>query len=244
MSIGLVCWSIVEGQGRVPLATLVEVVSSWVVVIPVASLLVFVFNFNLLGIVGALVIGYTVGGIWTTYIIFTTDWEAQSNILIERCAAPAVALHKSSWASLSEDVHNAARILGYTEASWTGQTKTPLMTNNTWENLSNEQRTAARLLGFNRVIWGQDWDVKGCDTDSSGANTKRYDDYDWDDLPSEIQDAATTLGYTKRHWNKDLTPKECDAYWRNLTTEQQEAALKLGYTRETWDDDSNKNTRD
>lgn len=238
MSIGLVCWSIVEGQGRVPLATLVEVVSSWVVVIPVASMLVFVFNFNLLGIVGALVIGYTVGGIWTTYIIFTTDWQAQSNILIERCAAPAMTLHKSSWGSLSDDVHNAAQILGYTEALWNDQTKTPLMATCTWENLSNEQRTAARLLGFNRVLWGQDWEVKGCDTDSSGANTKRYDEYDWDDLPADIQDAAAILGYTKRHWNKDLTPKECDGYWRDLTPEKQQAALKLGYTRETWTHDS------
>jgi len=238
MSIGLVCWSIVEGQGRVPLATLVEVVSSWVVVIPVASMLVFVFNFNLLGIVGALVIGYTVGGIWTTYIIFTTDWQAQSNILIERCAAPAITLHKSSWGSLSDDVHNAAQILGYTEALWNDQTKTPLMATCTWENLSNEQRTAARLLGFNRVLWGQDWEVKGSDTDSSGANTKRYDEYDWDDLPADIQDAAAILGYTKRHWNKDLTPKECDGYWRDLTPEKQQAALKLGYTRETWTHDS------
>jgi len=238
MSIGLVCWSIVEGQGRVPLATLVEVVSSWVVVIPVASMLVFVFNFNLLGIVGALVIGYTVGGIWTTYIIFTTDWQAQSNILIERCAAPAITLHKSSWGSLSDDVHNAAQILGYTEALWNDQTKTPLMATCTWENLSNEQRTAARLLGFNRVLWGQDWEVKGSDTDSSGANTKRYDEYDWDDLPADIQDAAAILGYTKRHWNMDLTPKECDGYWRDLTPEKQQAALKLGYTRETWTHDS------
>jgi len=42
----------------------------------------------------------------------------------------------------------------------------------------------------NRAFWGLDWEVKSCDTDFSGSNTKRYNDWDWNELPSEIQDAA------------------------------------------------------
>jgi len=226
----------VEGQGRIPLATLVEFVSSWFVVIPMAAVLVFGFDFNLVGIVAALDIGYTIGGVWTTYIIMTTDWEEQSRTLIERhTSSPDTPLPQMDWDSMPEEYQTAAEVLGYTEASWISQTKTALMAATAWVDLTNEQRTAARLLGLKKKLWEEDWDIKVGDTDSSVVNSKRYDEYDWDDLPSDIQEAATILGYTKRYWNRDITPKQCDSCWCNLSPTMKEAAMKLGYTSESWD---------
>ena len=61
MSVGMVCWNILGAQGRVRLATLIEFISSWILVMPMASILVFVYNYNLMGMVGPLVLGYTIG---------------------------------------------------------------------------------------------------------------------------------------------------------------------------------------
>jgi len=238
MSIGLVCWNIVEGQGRVPRATLVEVVTSWFVVIPVAAILVFGCNFNLQAIVGALVIGYTVGGVWTSFIIFTTDWEAQSKVLIERNGAHALECVRMCWEKLPEDHRIAADVLGYTEVSWRNQAKTPLMMTTRWEDLSDEERTSARLLGFNRISWENSSEQKVCETDSSSDRSRYFDEDDWVKLPRKIQEAAATLGYTEFLWNEKSTPEECDFWWKDLTPAQQEAADKLGYTRATWDGDS------
>jgi hypothetical protein len=159
MSIGLVCWSIVEGQGRVRFVTLIELVSSWLVVIPIAGLLVFVCNINLLGIAAAVVVGYTVGGVWTTYTVLTTNWQKQSHALIQRDAALDLALDKFRWGAMPEDVRKAAHLLGYTQELWHDQAKTPLMVTKKWEALSKDQCTAARVLGFNRIWWDRDWDI-------------------------------------------------------------------------------------
>ena len=47
MSIGLMCWNIVEAQGRVRLATVVEFFTSWLLVIPLSYVFTYVFEFNL-----------------------------------------------------------------------------------------------------------------------------------------------------------------------------------------------------
>ena len=73
---GTVCWSIVAAQGRVRLATIVEFVSSWFIVIPISSIFVYVFHYNLLGPVAALVFGYCLGAIALTYIILRSNWPA------------------------------------------------------------------------------------------------------------------------------------------------------------------------
>ena len=63
MSVGLVSWNILSAQGLIRLSTIIEFVVSWLLVMPLSAVLVYVFNFNLLGMVGPLVLGYTIGGV-------------------------------------------------------------------------------------------------------------------------------------------------------------------------------------
>lgn len=84
MSVGMVCWNILGAQGRVRLATLIEFISSWILVIPMAAVLVFVYNYNLMGMVGPLVLGYTIGCVVIIYILFTSDWTQLSDKVVEQ----------------------------------------------------------------------------------------------------------------------------------------------------------------
>jgi MATE family multidrug resistance protein len=83
MSVGMVCWNVVGAQGRVRLATTIEFFVSWFLVIPMAAVLVYIFNFNLMGMVGPLVLGYTVGSVAITYLLVRSDWEGLSRKVIE-----------------------------------------------------------------------------------------------------------------------------------------------------------------
>jgi Na+-driven multidrug efflux pump len=84
MSVGMVCWNILGAQGRVRLATMVEFVTSWILVIPMAAILVFVYDYNLMGMVGPLVLGYTLGCVVIIYILFTSDWAQLSDKVVEQ----------------------------------------------------------------------------------------------------------------------------------------------------------------
>jgi Na+-driven multidrug efflux pump len=82
MSIGMVCWNVLGAQGRVRLATIIEFAVSWLLVMPMAVILVYSFDFNLMGLVGPLVLGYTIGCVVTTYLLITSDWEGLSRKVI------------------------------------------------------------------------------------------------------------------------------------------------------------------
>ena len=84
MSIGMVCWNILSAQGRIRLATIVEFVVSWLFMMPISAVLVFLYNLNLLGMVGPLVISYTIGGVTVVYFVITSDWETLSAKIILR----------------------------------------------------------------------------------------------------------------------------------------------------------------
>jgi Na+-driven multidrug efflux pump len=84
MSVGMVCWNILGAQGRVRVATLIEFAVSWLIVMPMAAILVYVYNFNLSGMVGPLDVGYTLGGVTITYLLITSDWQGLSREVISR----------------------------------------------------------------------------------------------------------------------------------------------------------------
>jgi MATE family multidrug resistance protein len=80
---GSVAWALVGAQGRYRLATLVSLVCSWFLTLPLAALLTYAFDLNLEGIAAALVIGYSVTCTTLFYIILRSDWERISRHLVE-----------------------------------------------------------------------------------------------------------------------------------------------------------------
>ena len=69
------CWSVLGSQGRHQIATVTKLLTTWVLVIPFAVILVYVANFNLLSLVAALVMGCTLRGVSSAYLIFTSNWD-------------------------------------------------------------------------------------------------------------------------------------------------------------------------
>ncbi len=181
MSVGNVCWSVVEGQGRVRLATSIEMIISWLVAIPLSYVLVYVFNYNLLGVVASLVVAYTITGQWMTYLVFCSDWTLLSKIVNERSRSRCDRCNTGSdnsnvhtsaiyddcyWDELPEDVQAAAVVLGYTKSIW-NKDGTPESDDKYWHQLCPDQQQAAQKLGFTEDTW---------DEDSSSSSSSSSDD--------------------------------------------------------------------
>ena len=83
MNFGMVAWSLVGAQGRYRLATLVSMISSWFITIPLAAIFVIGLNINLKGLVGAVIAGYSTSSVILMYIILRSDWVRLSKIVQE-----------------------------------------------------------------------------------------------------------------------------------------------------------------
>lgn len=112
---GMVAWAVICAQSRVRLATLIEFFVSWFIVLPIAAILTYCFDFNLEGIVGALVVGYTIGANIYLYVLIKSDWEALSAFVVARNAAEGVEYEEFDWDDLPDDVRDAAMTLGYNQ---------------------------------------------------------------------------------------------------------------------------------
>ena len=230
-----VCWSIITAQGRVRLAMLIELVSSWLIVLPVCAIFVYGFNYNLLGPVAAIVFGYSVNAVTVTYVLFRSPWAALSQIVISRNTAEGALYDDYDWADLPPPIREAAEVLGYNRNMWDNE-KEPPSGSKEWDDLSRAEQEAAALLGYNRKKWDHDSDDNETTTDGRHSRSSNLDDYDWDELPPDIKGAAEVLGYTKQLWDLDGEPPSDEKYWSELNPREQEAARLLGYDKAKWDD--------
>jgi len=83
MSFGMFCWALIGAQNRYRLATLINLVCSWGITMPLAALFTYKFNWNLKGLTAAIVIGYAVAGMIMSYVILRSDWKRLSQIIVE-----------------------------------------------------------------------------------------------------------------------------------------------------------------
>lgn len=83
LSAGTVSWGLVGAQGRYRLATLVALLASWFVTMPVAATFTYGLNLNLQGIAAAVVIGYSVSCTTLFYILLRSDWDRISHHIVE-----------------------------------------------------------------------------------------------------------------------------------------------------------------
>ena len=232
MSIGSASWSIIGAQGRMRLATGIEIVTSWFIAIPIATALIYGFGLNLLASVTALVVSYSVGGVATGYIIITSDWKSLSNAVFDQHATGEIDYEEYYWVDLPDHLQKAAKELGYTKAIWDSEGDAPT-SDMDWDELTPSQQEAAKVLGYNQYKW----DDEDSDSDSSSDDGLEYDDYDWRELPALVQEAAKVLGYNQKIWDNDGDTALEDKDWAELTRDQQDAAKLLGYTQEIWDEE-------
>jgi Na+-driven multidrug efflux pump len=83
LTAGCVAWALVGAQARYRLATLIALMSSWGITIPLAAVMTYGFNLNLQGITSAVVIGYSVTCTALFYVILRSDWERISKHVVE-----------------------------------------------------------------------------------------------------------------------------------------------------------------
>jgi hypothetical protein len=149
---GLISWSVIAAQGRARLATTLEFITSWLIVIPISAVFVYVYNYNLLGLVAALVFGYTAGGMAIAYLILRSDWEAVSAVIISKNGVEEKKSEKYDWASLPKHVQEAANVLGYSEDSW-DLNQHPALCSKKWNGLNQTEQDAASGLGYTLRTW-------------------------------------------------------------------------------------------
>ena len=105
----------VSHMNRIRIATFLEFFISWGIGAPVAAIMVYVFNYNLEGIVGAMTISYTIGTNIYLYMLHTSDWEALSAAVVARNAAEGQSYDEFDWDDLPDNIQDAALILGYNQ---------------------------------------------------------------------------------------------------------------------------------
>ena len=112
---GLIMEGIFCAQGRVRLMTIIEVVVSWGIAIPLAGILVYHFNYSLEGIVSGLVVGYSTGATLLLFFFLRSNWEELSKKVIKRNAAEGLHYLDTGWDDLPYTIQDAASTLGYTK---------------------------------------------------------------------------------------------------------------------------------
>ena len=156
-----VCWAILGAQGRYRLATTITFVGTWFVTIPLSVISILVLNWNLLGPVASLVIGYTVSGATLIGYFLTSDWKYLSEQVvqqheIEMAEGNCVGKYDDyDWNDLPKKAKHAAKTLGYHKRIWDSDGTTEA-TEKDWDDLTVEQRMAAIELGYNQVGWDGD----------------------------------------------------------------------------------------
>merc|ERR1712238_139354 len=137
------------------------------------------------------------------------------------------------WEDLSDDLHAAAVILGYTKETW-------CVDDSLSDSSSSDELTDDVSLSGSE-------DMSNAPTNyatSVPTEENTYTDMsneDWMELPNEMKNAAISLGYNQETWDETMDDDEImpfDKKWQQLTETQQGAvSLLFGYNPETWDEE-------
>lgn len=83
MNAAMNVWSLLGAQGRYRLATLVILLSRWIITIPMALVCIYVFELDLNATMGAVTTGFATSVFILSYVFFRSDWERLSRIMQE-----------------------------------------------------------------------------------------------------------------------------------------------------------------
>ena len=257
LSMATVCWAIMGAQGRYRLATAIYFLGSWFITIPLATASIRVLNWNLLGAIASLVVGYTISGAIQIAFVLSSDWATLSNNIVKQHKINSGGRDPQSkndpliydnydWEDLPPVAKAAAKILGYTKRGWDYDEPSKLgLDEKSWNELTMAQQRSACLLGYDEVLWNRDGeDESEGETENQGLerqNSKQSLSAKELGLPvgrtrSESSSSSSSSSSFSDDENKEPALYE-DDYWEELPPEAQEAAAILGYNQEFWDTD-------
>jgi len=81
---GMTAWGVVGGQGRFYLSTITLCFCGWGVTLPYCSVVTYLLNYNLEGIVSGVVLGYATAAVGMSYVVLTSDWNFISEEIIRK----------------------------------------------------------------------------------------------------------------------------------------------------------------
>lgn len=243
----MVAWAILGAQGRIRIATALEFFISWGIGAPVAAIFVYMFNYNIEGIIGGLSISYTISTNVYLYMLHTSDWENLSAVVVARSAAEGKTYDEFDWDDLPDNIQDAAIELGYNKWIWTSDDTEPASNDKYWDELTPAERKSASLLGYTKKTWDCEDETQARDDSSSSSESSESssdDEEAWKNLSSEAKNAARILGYTQSIWDSDGSPPTEDLDWDELSPKEQDAANILGYDKKKWNGDDDDKSDD
>ena len=86
LAFGSISWQLLGAQGRYSISTAVQFVGSWLVTIPLGALSSLYLNWNLTGLVAAIVVGYMLSGTLNFVILCCTNWKHRSKRIMAKIA--------------------------------------------------------------------------------------------------------------------------------------------------------------
>ncbi len=234
---GMVAWAVLGAQGRIRIATILELFISWGIGAPIAAIFVYLFNYNIEGIIGGLTISYTIGTNVYLYMLYTSDWERLSANVVGQNAAQGKTYNEFDWNDLPDNIREAAIELGFNKRIWESDDDLHAESESKeWNELTDRERKAALLMGYTEALWnGTTEDGESSSEDGSTSEASSDGSGAWNNLSAEAQSAARILGYTKAIWENDGCPPTEDLDWEELSPAEQEAAQILGYNQQKWD---------
>jgi len=78
-----VYWSLAGAQGRFSIASGTILICRWLVILPIASISIFGYFYDLVATAGAVAVGYAVASFALACFVFRSDWEVVANALRE-----------------------------------------------------------------------------------------------------------------------------------------------------------------
>ena len=76
MTFAQVYWSLAGAQGRYSLASATILFCRWLIVLPIASICIYRYFFDLRSVAGAVAVGYGVAAFTLCFFVFRSDWNA------------------------------------------------------------------------------------------------------------------------------------------------------------------------
>jgi len=76
MTFAQVYWSLAGAQGRYSVASATILFCRWLIILPMASICIYRYDFDLVSVAGAVAVGYAVAAFSLSFFVFRSDWNA------------------------------------------------------------------------------------------------------------------------------------------------------------------------
>ena len=154
------------------------------------------------------------------------------------------------WAQLNADQFAAAKLLGYSKASWYEPAPPQRVE---WTQLSEEELSAAKLLGWDEDLWANELEAAGGAESEEDVKARKKQEKQARLAKKKAEEeakekarakAAEKAGFQRGESENEFrermgeTPQVVegvfDKEWKDLSAAEAKAAKQIGYTAKSW----------